>query len=109
MGFAWKGNCWPDAATALEAFKKDTVTMDAVGITTFNRVPTISTTGNIDWSISYRSFSANAAANRTGTTQLPTCTQFADNKFELLAVQDVITAIGIGLAFVVGIVAGNMK
>lgn len=109
MGFAWKGNCWPDTSTALEAFKKDTVTMDAVGITTFTAVPTINETGRIAWSISHRPLTGTAATTRTGTTQLPTCTQFADNKFELLAVQDVIAAIGIGLAFVVGIVAGNMR
>jgi len=109
MGYAWKGNCWPDTATALEAFKKDAVSIDPVGITTFTALPTINATGLVTWSISHRPLTGTAATTRTGTTQLPTCTQFADNKFELLAVQDVIAAIGIGLAFVVGIVAGNMK
>lgn len=109
MGYAWKGNCWPDTATSLEAFKKDAVGIDAVGITTFTAVPTISATGLITWSISHRPLTTTAATTRTGTTQLPACIQFADNKFELLAVQDVIAAIGIGLAFVVGIVAGNMR
>lgn len=38
-----------------------------------------------------------------------TCTQYADNKFELLATQDVIASIGIGIAFVIGIAAGQMR
>lgn len=109
MGYAWKGNCWPDTATALESFKKDIPTADPVGITTFTAVPTISATGLITWSISHRPLTGTAATTRTGTTQLPTCTHFADNKFELMAVQDVVTAIGIGLAFVVGIAAGYMR
>ena len=109
MGYAWNGNCWPDTATALEAFKKDVVDIDSAGINTFTAVPTINATGLVTWSISNRYFSASSATTRTGTTQLPTCTQFADNKFELLATQDVIAAIGFGLAFVIGIVAGNMR
>lgn len=87
----------------------DVVEADAVGINTFTANPTINATGLITWSISNRPLTGTSATTRTGTTQLPTCTQFADNKFELLAVQDVLTAVGIGLAFVVGIVAGNMK
>lgn len=109
MGYAWNGNCWPDTGTALEAFKKDAVLVDAAGITTFTALPTVNATGLITWSISHRPLTSTAATTRTGTTQLPACAQFADNKFELLAVQDVITAIGIGLAFVVGIIAGNMR
>lgn len=109
MGYAWNGHCWPDNATALNAFILDSVDIDSVGINTFTAVPTVNATGLITWSISNRPLTGTTATTRTGTTQLPKCTQLVDNKFELLAVQDVVTAIGIGLAFVVGIVAGNMR
>jgi len=109
MGYVWKGHCWPDTGTALNAFIVDTVEANPTGINTFTANPTVNASGLITWSISNRPLTGTSATTRTGTTQLPTCTQFAHNKFELLAVQDVLTAIGIGLAFVVGIVAGNMK
>lgn len=109
MGYAWGGKCWPDTATALEAFKTSVPSADAAGINSFTAVPTINATGLITWSISNRPLSTTTATTRTGTTQLQACTQYADNKFELLAVQDVITAIGMGLAFVVGIAAGYMR
>ena len=109
MGYAWKGKCWPDTGTALNAFIVDAVEIDPTGVNTFNSLPTINASGVISWSISNRQLNSNTTSTRTGTTQLPSCTQFADNKLELIAVQDVISAIGIGLAFVVGIAAGYMR
>lgn len=109
MGFAWNGKCWPDVATALEAFKSDVPNVDAAGINAFTAVPTVNATGLITWSISNRPLNTTSATTRTGTTQLMTCTQYADNKFELLATQDVVAAIGIGIAFVLGIAAGQLK
>lgn len=110
MGWAFNGKCFPDTGTALNAFVLETVKIDPVGFNYFSMPPTINSGGLITWSIYNKPLTtSNLPSLRTGTLQLPTCLEFSDNKFELLAVQDVLAAIGIGLAFVVGIVAGNMK
>jgi hypothetical protein len=74
MGYAWKGICHPTTTAALDQFKEDVPSIDAVGLTAFTAQPTISGTGLITWSISHRPLTGTAATTRTGTTQLQTCT-----------------------------------
>lgn len=109
MPYAWAGKCYPDTATALQAFALDVPDATPQGVNAFAAAPTISASGLISWSILNRPLTTNTTTTRTGTTQLQTCVFGADNKFEQLAVQDVAVAIGIGLAFLVGVVTGNMK
>lgn len=75
MGYAWGGQCHQNTAAALQAFIADMASGNASGINTFTALPTISGTGLITWSISNRPLSGTAATTRTGTTQLPTCTE----------------------------------
>lgn len=74
MGYAFAGVCYQDTASALSAFRDAVPQAGDSGITTFTAQPTISGTGLITWSISYRPLTGTAATTRTGTTQLPTCT-----------------------------------
>jgi hypothetical protein len=74
MGYAWDKVCHQDTARALDQFKLDMASGDAVGLTNFTAQPTISGTGLITWSISHRPLTGTAATIRTGTTQLQTCT-----------------------------------
>lgn len=73
MGYAWKGVCYQDTASALNAFARDVPTVDAVGILSFTASPTINGTGLVSWSISHRPLTGTTATTRTGTTQLQTC------------------------------------
>lgn len=106
MPYAWAGKCYPDTATALEAFKLDIPAANPSGINAFTAAPTITASGLINWSISNRPLTGTAATTRTGTTQLQTCTFAADNKFDHVAVQDIGVAVGVGLAFLLGIATG---
>lgn len=73
MGFAWNGVCYQDTASALDAFARDVPAVDAAGINTFNTTPTISASGLISWSIVNRPLTGSSATTRTGSTQLPAC------------------------------------
>lgn len=73
MGFAWNGTCFPDSASALNAFAKSVPSSDASGINSFTDSPTISDTGLVTWSISNRPLTDTAATVRMGTVQLQNC------------------------------------
>jgi len=78
MGYAFGGTCYQDTTSALSAFTAVMTNGDAAGITTFTANPTISGTGLITWSISHRPLTGTTATTRTGTTQLPACTESID-------------------------------
>ena len=78
MGYAWRGVCYADVNSALAAFVKSVPDSDAAGINTFSGTPTISGAGLITWSILNRPLSGTTASVRTGTTQLPVCSEGVD-------------------------------
>lgn len=61
----------------MAAFVRD-VPRSADSINTFAAMPTIDGTGNITWAILNRPLTGDQTATRSGTTQLPTCTESTD-------------------------------
>lgn len=75
MGYAFGGICHQDTASALQAFVAGMSAGDAAGITTFDGAPSITGTGLVSWSIEHRPLTSDTATLRSGTTQLPPCTE----------------------------------
>jgi hypothetical protein len=103
MGYAWNSTCYQDAASALEAFKRDSVRSDGTAITTFTASPSISLDGLVSWSISHRPLTDSIATVRTGTTQLPACTT---EDFSQWPQQDMFVYLAIFFSFFLGFRTG---
>lgn len=102
MAYAWNGRCYQDTASALNAFKKDMTSGDAVGINSFSVEPSISGTGLVSWSIVNRPLSSTDATTRTGTTQLLSCDESADQ----WPVQSLVVVCALAFAVFIGFRSG---
>lgn len=71
--YSWNGVCYPDEASALNAFALSVPSVSSGGINTFTAAPTANGSGLVSWSIINRPLSGSSATTRTGTTQMPAC------------------------------------
>lgn len=106
MGYAWNGICYADAPTALNAFIKSIPAADASGINTFAATPTVSGTGLITWAIVNRPLSSTSAATRTGTTQLPQCSEAATLLPSSITVPESVVFCVMAIMFAIGFRTG---
>lgn len=72
MGYVVNGVCYPDTASALNAFKLTLVQLDTTAVIS-GRSATIDSSGVVSWSISHRIFTGMGSTVRTGTTALMQC------------------------------------
>ncbi len=103
MPYAWRGVCYQDTASALEAFAVEIPSADAAGIISFTAAPTISASGLVSWSISHRPLTGTTATTRTGTTQLLSC---STPTMEQWPIQSLLLPVAIFFAAALGIRSG---
>lgn len=108
LGYAYAGKCYPDAQSAMNQMRNDSMLIDGVSMLSPGAW-SVTSGGVITWQLYYRPLAAASPALRSGTTQLPICVVQETDTFGLLSVQDSVLGIGLALAFCIGIAAGYMK
>lgn len=102
MGYSWNGRCWPDTASALNAFRLDASTIDTYGVNSPTSV-TVNSSGLVSWTIATRTFSGSTTVSRWGTVQLETCSDPGMNQY---SEQSLLFIVAIFFAFILGFKTG---
>lgn len=117
MGWAMNNRCYSTPEDAHSAFRAGFPLVDASGITKWD-TSTLNVIGvaprqsaTISYTLKVRSWadSTDIEAQKAGVFPLMQCPFDAGDQFSNIAIQDIAVAIGMGLCFVIGIVAGKMR
>jgi len=108
MGYAYGGKCFPSTSEVLDHFKSQFPFTDGNGITYLTTASIAAPTG-LAYDIRQHSFTSSTVLTKTGSVPLTLCTESAYDRFANVAIQDVAIALGIGICFVVGLLAGKMR